>query len=182
VAWTAPMTAVSGTFTAAQWNTHVRDNLNETAVAKSTTYSQYFVTTGANAIAARKIASNINNTAGTSTSTTYADIATSFGPSVTVQTGTAAIVWWCCEMFNSTLNAYNACSVQVSGASSVAAADSFALEIDGYGSVATSQQNRYSIAHHFTGLTPGMNTFTMKYRVGSGTGTFDQRVIIVMPL
>ena len=34
--WTAPMTAVAGAvYTAAQWNTSIRDNLNETAVAKA---------------------------------------------------------------------------------------------------------------------------------------------------
>ena len=34
MAWTAPMTAVSGSvLTAAQWNTNVRDNLLETAPA-----------------------------------------------------------------------------------------------------------------------------------------------------
>lgn len=37
MAWTAPMTAsANGTLTAAQFNTHVRDNLLETETAKAT--------------------------------------------------------------------------------------------------------------------------------------------------
>jgi hypothetical protein len=33
-----------------------------------------------------------------------------------------------------------------------------------------------------TGLTPGSTTFTAKYRVSSGTGTFGTREITVIPL
>jgi hypothetical protein len=33
-----------------------------------------------------------------------------------------------------------------------------------------------------TDLTPGSNTFTAKYRVASGTGTFLSRRIVVFPL
>lgn len=37
MAWTAPLTAaLNGTLTAAQFNTHVRDNLLETEAAKAT--------------------------------------------------------------------------------------------------------------------------------------------------
>ena len=54
MAWSAPMTAVANTvFTAAQFNQHVRDNLNETAPAKATASGGYFVATGVNAIAQR---------------------------------------------------------------------------------------------------------------------------------
>lgn len=51
MAWTTPLTAVSGSIlTAAQWNASVRDNLNETAPAKATTADRMFVTTGPNAL------------------------------------------------------------------------------------------------------------------------------------
>src|SRR5690606_12967068 len=44
MAWSAPMTAVSGSvFTAAQFNQFVRDNLNETAPARATTAGAHFV-------------------------------------------------------------------------------------------------------------------------------------------
>jgi hypothetical protein len=53
MAWTAPGTAVGNTLlTAAFWNTHVRDNLLETAPAKATAAGQLFQATAPNAIAA----------------------------------------------------------------------------------------------------------------------------------
>jgi hypothetical protein len=33
-----------------------------------------------------------------------------------------------------------------------------------------------------SGLTPGSNVITAKYRVASGTGTWSQRALIVIPL
>ena len=65
MAWTAPMTAVANAvFTAAQFNTHVRDNLLETAPAKATTTGGYFVATGTNTIVQRvaSVASNASST------------------------------------------------------------------------------------------------------------------------
>lgn len=53
MAWTAPGTAVGNTLlTAAFWNTHVRDNMLETAPAKATQAGQIFHATGPNVIAA----------------------------------------------------------------------------------------------------------------------------------
>src|SRR3546814_19340432 len=75
MAWTAPMTAVANTvFTAAQFNQHVRDNLNETAPAKATAAGGYFVATGVNAIAQRIADGNTDTNTGTTTSTTYTDL------------------------------------------------------------------------------------------------------------
>lgn len=52
MAWTAPRTWVSGeTVTAAQLNTHLRDNMLETAPAKVTTAGDIVYATGANALA-----------------------------------------------------------------------------------------------------------------------------------
>jgi hypothetical protein len=67
-------------------------------------------------------------------------------------------------------------SYAVSGASTVAATDGRALQVQG--------QNftRASATSVITGLTPGSNTFTSKYRVSSGTGTFRDRDIVVIPL
>ena len=62
MAWSAPMTAVSGSvLTAAQFNTYVRDNLNETAPAKATAAGQIFVSTAANAIAARLVNADLGH-------------------------------------------------------------------------------------------------------------------------
>ncbi|MGY5634230.1 hypothetical protein ACW7N6_38465 [Streptomyces sp. UC1A3] len=178
MAWTAPMTAVAGaTFTAAQFNAHVRDNLNETAPAKATAGAQFFVSTGANAIAARQMASASVNTPQNTSSTAYGDLATP-GPSVTVTTGSLALVMFSSGIDNTVTNGASEASVQVSGASSVAASVDWCLRRDG---VNASNTFRYGTAHMFSGLVPGQNTFTMKYKVGSGIGNFFSREIIVLP-
>lgn len=173
------MTAVAGaTFTAAQFNQYVRDNLNQTAPALATTASQLFVSTGANAIATRTPSQASVTTTQTTTSSTYTDLAT-VGPAVTVTCGTIAIVLWAAAMANNVSNSETACSVAVSGASSVAASDTWQASADGN---AASNYSRTSSFHVFTGLTAGSNTFTMKYRRGSNTASFQWREIAVIPL
>lgn len=179
MAWTAPMTAVAGaTFSAAQFNTNIRDNLNETAPAKASAASQVPVSTGANAIAMRTPTTARVDTNETTTSTTYVDLATP-GPSVSVTSGTIALVWFAAEIANNTNNSLAKCSVEVSGASSVAVSDLWTLSMDGN---AANNYSRGSMMHTFTGLTPGTNTFKMKYAVGSNTGSFKTREINVFPL
>lgn len=179
MAWVSPMTAVANTpFTAAQFNTHVRDNLLETAPAKATTAGRIMVTTGPNAIAERVIGSDTVITAQTTTSTTWTDLGT-IGPQVTLTTGTTAIVILTALMSNNTAGSNAQMSVAVSGASSIAANTDNAL-------IAESSQAgdlyQMSAAFPITGLTAGTNTFTCKYQVGiSGTGTFQRRRLIVLP-
>jgi hypothetical protein len=56
LAWTTPLTWVASQLvTAAQLNTHLRDNMNETAVAKVTTAGDTVYATGPNALARRAI-------------------------------------------------------------------------------------------------------------------------------
>jgi hypothetical protein len=179
MAWSAPMTAVANsTFTAAQFNQYVRDNLNETAPAKATAASQFPVSTGANAITMRSPSTARVDTSQTTTSTTYTDLAT-VGPRITVETGPIALVFFAADINNSADTSLAKCSVAVSGASSVAASDQWMFSLDG---VAASNFNRHSMAHTFIGLTPGNNTFTMRYAVGSNTGTFRNRELNVFPL
>ena len=179
MAWSAPMTAVAGaTFSAAQFNQYVRDNLNETVPAKVSAAGQYAVATAANAIAARALGSATVATAETSTSTSYADISGgTVGPSVTVTTGTSALVFLKCGMENSSANAGTFMGFAVSGASSITAADTAAVNIAG---VAAANRLRIGGVFRVT-LTAGSNTFVAKYKVASGTGTFVQRDLIVMP-
>jgi len=169
--WNAPMTAVAGSvFTAAQFNTYVRDLFNETAPAKATAASQIFVATGVNAIAARTISQDYIATSQTTASTAYVALATA-GPTVVATTGTSALVALSAGTSNSgagfSLQGYN-----VSGASTIAASDDRAIGTGAFGGAIFLQ----------TGLTPGSNTFTSVYRVQSGTGTFSTRHILVIPL
>ena len=57
MAWTAPMTAAfEATLTAAEWNAQIRDNFQETEVARASAEGQYFTSNGANSIQARSSA------------------------------------------------------------------------------------------------------------------------------
>jgi len=67
-------------------------------------------------------------------------------------------------------------SYAVSGATTVAAIDGRALQVQG------SNFTRASATSVITGLTPGSNTFTAKYRITGGTGTWRDRDIVVIPL
>jgi hypothetical protein len=176
--WTAPMTAVANTiFTAAQFNQYVRDNLNETAPAKATTAGQYFVATGTNAIATRQSFNDIVSTSESTSTTTYTDLAT-VGPAVSVNCGPKAIVMVTARVSNNTVNSASYASYTISGATSRAATDAEGLEDDGRAASNTIRMTAASLA---TGLTTGVNIFTMKYRAGSNTSTFSDRQIIVIP-
>jgi hypothetical protein len=176
MAWTAPFTASANTaFTAAQFNTVVRDNLNETAPAKATTAGRIFVTTGANAIAERAVESAEVVTNETTTSTTYADLATS-GPAVTLTTGVKAMIIITGQGEINAADAQSFISYAVTGASSVAAADENCLV---FTSATSNDPYRASAVNHQT-LTAGSNTITLKYRVSASTGTFRRRQLIVI--
>lgn len=178
MSWTAPMTAVANSvFSAAQFNQYVRDNLNETAPAKATGPGQFFVSTAANAIAARQLSSAVVATSQATTSTTFADLATA-GPTVSVSTGPRALVLFATNVSNSLSNSASAASVAVTGASSIAAGAAWRILTDG---LTASNILRISGMHLFTTLVTGTNTFTMKYTAGSGQATFSDRELVVLP-
>lgn len=176
MAWTAPMTFVANSvLTAAQLNTHLRDNLNETAPALATEAGGYFVSTGANSIAERVGKRETISNEETTSSTSYTDLDT-HGPEVTVTTAALALVIWGAEIRNDG-GGTTRVTVDVSGASTVAGHDIRAL------TNMSGAENRMEASHavFYDGLTPGENTFTMQYRVSSGTGTFQRRRLIVLP-
>jgi hypothetical protein len=177
MAWSAPMTAVaSSVFTAAQFNTFLRDNLNETAPAKASTAGAHFAVSGTNEISERISETASILVAETTTSTTFTDL-TTVGPSVTVDTGPAALVAIHGSVENTGAGS-SRMAYDVSGASTIAAADNRGIGVAG---VAGTVLIASGVALHFD-LTPGSNTFTAKYRVASGTGTFQSRRITVFPL
>lgn len=178
MAWTSPMTAVAGSvFTAAQFNSSIRDNLNETAPAKATAAGQLIVSTAANSVAARTPTAVTVAASETTTSTGYAALATA-GPVVTVTTGAQAVVLLNAFCQNNTNGASTAVGYDVSSATTIAATDPESLRFQ---AGAVSDFIRGGVAS-FPSLTPGSNTFTMKYRVSGGTGTFANRLLIVIPL
>lgn len=178
MAWTAPMTFVANSvLTASQLNVYLRDNLQECAPAKSTTAGSYFVGTGANAITERVWDSFTILTNESTTSTSFANLAT-VGPTVTVTTGTRAIVIICGNLGNSVADAISAMGVTISGATTLAASDSDSMIFQASTTNDALQAAYYNV---YNGLTPGSNTFTMKYRVSSGTGAFGRRRLVVLP-
>ncbi len=181
MAWTAPMTAIANSvFTAAQFNTHVRDNLLETAPAKATTNGRYFVATGTNSIAERASDTAFIGTSETTTSTSYTDLAT-VGPSVTVTTGTRAFVVVTSFANNGTAGTSNSFAYEISGATSSAANDNHRGIYVREGNTTGVTGGRLSSASLRTGLTSGVNTFTMKYKTSAGTAEFMDRAILVFP-
>lgn len=171
MAWTTPVTAVDGVaLTAAQWNASVRDNLNLTPAALATTAGSFTVATGTNAVAERLFQQAIVNTSETTSSTSYTALATP-GPVVTAVTGSQAAVWINASIANSASNT-SAASFAISGATTTAADNTWAIQQDG----GTGSLNSFSRCALMT-LTPGTNVFTMQYLVSSGasTGTFSRR-------
>lgn len=191
MAWTAPMTAASNSqFDAAQFNTHVRDNLLESDPAKALGTDNYFVSTSANAITTRAPGSASTSGLGTTTSTSYTASLTgsSSGPAVTLTTSTVALVLFSVGMANTLINAQMFASIKVSGDTpTIPSSDTWAIITDGmqqWGNPnePADQHNRRQSVKLFTGLTAGTNTFTIEYKVGSGTGRFRTRDLIVYPL
>jgi hypothetical protein len=182
VAWSAPMTAVNGSpFTAAQFNQYVRDNLLETVPAKITGAGQYPVGTAANTIAVRSVSSSTVATQQSTTNmTSYGDLAT-VGPTVTVTTGTSALVYVTCQVADTSLGRADFVDFAITGASSRTAIDDTAARFE----QDTNEFQRYTAVTHVTGLTAGSNIFTMKYKVASAstsTANFMHRHLIVYPL
>ncbi|MER7272811.1 hypothetical protein ABT344_31540 [Micromonospora carbonacea] len=178
MAWTTPLTAVSNAaLTAAQWNASVRDNLLETAPAKASAAGRIFVSTGTNAISERAVGSASVSTSETTSSTSPIALATS-GPSVALTTGTRVIVILGAYMSNTNAAGTNSMALEVSGATTIAAGDpALALHFR-----SSSANGEAQISYAFPlDVTAGTNTFTAKYSVNLGTGTFGRRRIIVLP-
>lgn len=176
MAWTAPMTAVTGNvFTAAQYNTFVRDNLMQTGVAQATIPGSILAGNGPNEVVQRTPAWAAVTGGATTTSTTYGDLSDVVGPTVTVRSGSTLVVWISCNQYNSGGTAAWM-TFEVSGDSSFPAADSYAVQLQG----TDGDRNGAGIMVDF--VTAGTNIVTAKYRVStSGTGYFSQRRLAVWP-
>lgn len=176
--WVMPFTAIAGTpFTAAQYNTNIRDDMVETETSRAQTATGYCVTVGMNQLAERVPASNFLSSSDTTVSTSYTDLDTTSGPQVTVTTGTSAFIAIYGSMTNNSSNAAWI-GYAVSGASAFDASDPYAVEFQ----PTTPQTVRAGAMFFRSDLTPGSNIFTLKYRVTtSGTGTFTVRRIAVFP-
>ena len=111
----------------------------------------------------------------TTTSTTYADLATAQSVTVNIGANGLALVLWSGGIYNVAAQKY--IGVAVSGANTVAASDNEAIRQDAAAFGGT--QGRAKL---FTGLNAGSTTFALKFRTASGTANFFSRRITVIPL
>ena len=133
------------------------------------------------AVSASPASATAEVTANESTSSSsYTNLATT-GPSVTITTGTKALVTVTCFMQqNSSSGGYGYMSFDVTGASSISASDTRAV----YNRMVYSSDDgmRASVTTLVTGLTAGSNTFTAKYKSSPSTTSFNNRSIIVVDM
>jgi hypothetical protein len=117
----------------------------------------------------------IDTTSQSTTSTSFVDLATV--DSVTLSTGTRALVTFFGGFVTAgATGAYSVVSVAVSGASTIAAANANGCFVVSPGGSFQGTPSRTTV---ISGLTAGVNTFTLKYRVTASTGTFENREIFV---
>ncbi len=179
--WTAPITFVAGSaLTAAQLNAFIRDNQAEMATAKASTPGGYFISTGIGAIAERLCDSSAVLTSQTTTSTSFVNLTTT-GPTVTVTTGTQALVHISARMSGSVDEMRCFMSFAVSGATTIAAVTDYsATHKECFDGSATPSRIG---ALSWVALTAGSNTFTAKYsQAAGGTATFSNRRMFVIAL
>lgn len=182
MAWTAPKTFVANfALSAAELNIYLRDNMLEMVANKCTASNLgwYPIVTDPNTLTMRERADAAITTNEDTSSTEYGDLDTQ-GPSVTVTTGSAVMVLLSMQSSNTTTNASCRMSFQIGGATERDPSDNYAV-VQMTNSVASGHIEQWSAAVWANGLTDGENTFTAKYRVGAGTGSFAVRRITVMP-
>jgi len=158
--------------TASHMNTHVRDNLLETAPGKAGL--GFVLGTASNTIAVRQPGYARINTSETTASTSYGNLATT-GPSVTTTTNTAAIIIVGAAARNNTADEDCFMGVDVSGATTLSPSNVTCYIVRNE----TRIQATYAWVE--SGLTAGSNTFKAEYRVSGGTGTWSSRGLTVIP-
>lgn len=115
-------------------------------------------------------------TAESTASGSFVDLAT-VGPSVTVTVGASGKVKVTVRGRSSGTTGDRYFGVVISGANTVAATTHM---IHNPGN--TNAINEHSSTTILTGLTPGATTFKLQYAVASGTGSFQNRELIVEPV
>lgn len=180
--WTSPMTfSANSALTASQLNTHLRDNFNETEVAKGITPGAWLVSTSSTNIEERLHKSGYRQALAGTTSSTYTDTlsAGQEGPSVSVVTGTEAIVMISCQLSNQVSQLSCQMSYKVQGATNVSVSSAWGINHDRE----TTGSETLMRIHHHEGLNPGTNEFIAMYQAGGSASKaqFQCRRIQVIP-
>lgn len=118
--------------------------------------------------------SNYVYTYQTTTSTSYVGLTTA--SSVTLTTGTKALVIISAQQNNSTVGANQYMSFAISGATTTAASDNYSANFR----ATTANYGLTQTAVLPVTVTAGSNTFTTQFRVDTGTGQWGVRTITVL--
>lgn len=111
------------------------------------------------------------------TSTTYTDLATA-GPAVTITSVyDRALIFWSAGKFSNVAGNGVGCTVAITGATTLAAADSNGVNAS---DVAGSGFGDESMQFIIATINPGSNTYTMKYRATGSTANFQRRRLYVI--
>lgn len=160
--------------------------LNETAPGVATAAGKLIVTDGANSVAERTPTpdSDLVNVA-SFTNTVYLSLANVSGGtslpgevSVTVTTGTNAIVFYRAYIENNTSHEETLLSFSVSTATTLGASDTRAVSHEG----AAGSTTRVGSFTFLSALNAGTNLFTLQARVSAGTGEIRHAELFVIPL
>ena len=118
------------------------------------------------------------NTSETTTSAAYVGLTTAQTVTVNVPASGSVVIFLSSYASNNTAGVSCYASVALSGANTLAASDANGTE---YITSDANYRDRRSVATVLTGLTPGSTTFTMQFRTGTGTATFRDRELVVIP-
>lgn len=164
--------------TAAQMNTHLRDNMMETETAKATlSGGGFFVATGRHNIEERAFqAERVDVSESLTSGTDFGDLAT-VGPRITVTTGSKVFLMLSCRMEHASTANQCAMSYEVAGATEREAGVTKALTMDG---IVGANNLAFGYVDFVTALNPGEHTFTAKYR--GSNATFNNRQMIIFPM
>ena len=178
MAWSTPPTWTAGQTIPASNLNIIRDDLLETAPAKATAANRHFSTLGGNSIVEREIKQDFISTGGTVTSTSFANPATGgTGPTVTITTGTLAIVNVQAQMSNTTDGPSTRMSYGITGATTSPAVSERGTMLQS----GASKDARFG-TWELQVLTAGSNVFQAKYLVSSTPGAINDRTLIVWAL
>ncbi len=188
MAWTAPMTFIPNTvLTAAQLNTHLRDNLLEQGPSKAIgdNTTGYLAVEGPHKLGRRIITSH-RNTYGTTSSSAWTDLDGALnpnGPTIKVKHGTQALIMMevMARKLSNTVphTATVSVGVLMFGATNRDPDDTYCLKTSQY----QDTPNASMFAFIAQDMTPGTTSFRLKYKVSESVKTeFTYARIIVMPL
>lgn len=206
MAWTTPKTfTAAAVLTAAELNTHLRDNLNETSAATVTTAGDMTYADAANSMGSRlaigaagtflastgsapvwrvPTQAQGNGSSFTFTNTGFATLDAVTGGTagaaiaVTVTTGAGtAAVFWRARMSNDTGGASTVLGYSISGATTTAATDITAISYESSSANDTIAMGSQDLAS----VNAGSNVFELEARVTSGTATMLRTELFVIP-